>query len=161
MIAGVCGGIARHLGVDSTLVRVVAVVLAFAGGAGVLAYIAAVLLIPRDQSAPPAVGSDSTLRVVGVVLLLLLAGPLVLGAGLGAAGLLLPLAVLALMGLAVWWLVSGEGPGGDAKDVARCAALGVGVLFLCGLVAVGGGLAAGLGGGTLAAALVIGAWPRR
>jgi phage shock protein C len=46
-IGGVCGGIAEYLGVDSTLVRVVWIILALIGGSGVLAYLIAWLLIPR------------------------------------------------------------------------------------------------------------------
>ena len=38
-IAGVCGGLARYFGLDATLVRVLMVVLALCGGAGLLAYV--------------------------------------------------------------------------------------------------------------------------
>ena len=40
VIAGVCAGIAQTLGVDATLVRVVFALLALAGGAGILLYLA-------------------------------------------------------------------------------------------------------------------------
>jgi len=40
VIAGVCAGIARTLGVDATLVRLVFALLALAGGAGILLYLA-------------------------------------------------------------------------------------------------------------------------
>src|SRR6188474_3697771 len=40
VIAGVCAGIARTLGVDPTLVRLVFALLALAGGAGILLYLA-------------------------------------------------------------------------------------------------------------------------
>lgn len=46
-IGGVCGGIAEYLGVDSTLVRVVWIILALIGGSGILAYLIAWLLMPR------------------------------------------------------------------------------------------------------------------
>ncbi|HSL64008.1 MAG TPA: PspC domain-containing protein, partial [Gaiellaceae bacterium] len=39
-LAGVCAGVARTLGVDVTLVRLVFAVLALAGGAGVVLYLA-------------------------------------------------------------------------------------------------------------------------
>lgn len=45
-IAGVCGGIAQYLDIDPTLVRVIAVVLAFIGGGGILAYLAAWIIMP-------------------------------------------------------------------------------------------------------------------
>ena len=48
MVAGVCAGVADYLGVDVTLVRViVAVVAVITGGAGVLAYLVAWVLIPE------------------------------------------------------------------------------------------------------------------
>jgi phage shock protein C len=47
-IGGVCGGIAEYFAIDPTLVRVVAIVLAFFGGAGVLAYLVSWLIIPKE-----------------------------------------------------------------------------------------------------------------
>jgi signal transduction histidine kinase/phage shock protein PspC (stress-responsive transcriptional regulator) len=48
MVAGVCAGVARSLGVDPVVVRVAVVVLTLAGGTGAAAYVAAWLLLPRD-----------------------------------------------------------------------------------------------------------------
>jgi phage shock protein C len=49
MLAGVCSGVAGYLGLDVTLVRViVAVVSVITGGAGVLAYLAAWVIIPEE-----------------------------------------------------------------------------------------------------------------
>lgn len=49
MVAGVCGGVAQYFGLDVTLVRViVAVVSVVTGGAGVLAYLAAWVIIPGE-----------------------------------------------------------------------------------------------------------------
>ncbi len=50
MLAGVASGIARYLGVDVTIVRIVLAVLAVVGGAGVPLYIAGWLLIPEEGS---------------------------------------------------------------------------------------------------------------
>ena len=47
MIAGVCGGIAEYFDVDSTLVRLLTVLFVLLGGAGVLAYIIAWIIIPK------------------------------------------------------------------------------------------------------------------
>jgi len=47
MIAGVCTGLADYLGVDETPVRAVFVVLALAGGTGILLYILAMLTLPE------------------------------------------------------------------------------------------------------------------
>jgi phage shock protein PspC (stress-responsive transcriptional regulator) len=48
MLAGVADGIARYLGADVTLVRVVIAALVLFTGAGAALYIAAWLLIPAD-----------------------------------------------------------------------------------------------------------------
>jgi phage shock protein PspC (stress-responsive transcriptional regulator) len=48
MVAGVCGGIARYLDADPTVIRLVAVLLMVFGGAGVLAYVAAWVIIPEE-----------------------------------------------------------------------------------------------------------------
>ena len=45
-----CGGIAEYLNVDSTLVRLAAVVLMFCFGSGLLAYIAAAVIMPEADS---------------------------------------------------------------------------------------------------------------
>ena len=79
------------------------------------------------------------------------------GGGLLIWGVLIPLAVLVAAGVLVWWLVSGEGPSGDAGDIARRAALGLGLLVLCAIVAFGGAWAAAAGGEAIVAALVIAA----
>ncbi len=50
MIAGVCGGLAEYFRVDVTLVRVLWVLLGLSGGAGLLAYIIAIFIVPE---APP------------------------------------------------------------------------------------------------------------
>lgn len=47
VFAGVCGGIGEYLGVDPTVIRLLAVILGFTGS-GVLAYIVAVILIPEN-----------------------------------------------------------------------------------------------------------------
>ena len=49
-ICGVCGGIAEYFGVDPTLIRLAWVVFSLLGGSGLLAYILAAIIIPRDDS---------------------------------------------------------------------------------------------------------------
>ena len=44
---GVAGGLAEHLDIDSTLVRVAFVVLGFASGIGLIAYIVLALVMPE------------------------------------------------------------------------------------------------------------------
>ena len=49
-IAGVAGGLGRHLNIDPTILRVLFVVLVFFGGAGLLLYGAAWLVVPEEGS---------------------------------------------------------------------------------------------------------------
>ena len=49
MIAGVCGGIAEFFGIDATLVRLGWAIFCAMGGSGILAYIAAAIIIPKRQ----------------------------------------------------------------------------------------------------------------
>jgi phage shock protein PspC (stress-responsive transcriptional regulator) len=48
MICGVCGGIGEYLGIDPTVVRLLWVLLSVLGGAGLLAYIIAAIIIPEE-----------------------------------------------------------------------------------------------------------------
>ena len=48
VIDGVCGGIAEYLDVDPVLIRLVAVVFIFTGGASILAYIIGMIIIPAE-----------------------------------------------------------------------------------------------------------------
>ena len=48
MVAGVCGGIAEYLHVDSSIVRLVTIVLMFGWGSGLLAYIVCALVLPEE-----------------------------------------------------------------------------------------------------------------
>jgi phage shock protein PspC (stress-responsive transcriptional regulator) len=161
VIAGVCGGFARYFNIDPVFVRIGAVALAFVGGAGLLLYLAALLLMPSDDGEAPVAGSgqgrNRLLVILGVGALLLVAWPFLLGGGLLLAGVGIPLALLVGAGVLVWWLVSGEGPSGDARDVARRAFLGIGVLILCCILFVGGAFAAAAGPDWLVPALVIAA----
>jgi len=51
MIAGVCGGLGRYTGIDPVVFRITLAVLAVFGGAGLLLYAIAWLLIPDDTAA--------------------------------------------------------------------------------------------------------------
>jgi len=48
MLGGVCGGLGTYFTVDSTLLRVLFVLLALSGGPGVLAYLLLLILIPIE-----------------------------------------------------------------------------------------------------------------
>ena len=49
VFAGVCGGVARSLGLDPLFVRVLVAVLALFGGAGIVLYLLGWLLLPEDD----------------------------------------------------------------------------------------------------------------
>jgi len=53
ILAGVCAGVARGLALDVTFVRLAALLLGLAYGAGVLIYLALWLLIPGERSTLP------------------------------------------------------------------------------------------------------------
>ena len=48
VIGGVCGGLADYFDIDSTIVRIVAVIIAIWGGVGVFAYIIGLIVIPEE-----------------------------------------------------------------------------------------------------------------
>ena len=50
MFCGVCGGIAKHFGCDSTIIRLGAALLGLCYGCGLLAYILAALIIPKEPA---------------------------------------------------------------------------------------------------------------
>src|SRR3954465_2741782 len=87
VIAGVCAGIAQALGVDVTLVRLVFALLALAGGAGIVLYLA---LWAYSRSSRRWVGPVLTLLAGGLLLSALgLSDRSVVGIALIAAGLAL------------------------------------------------------------------------
>ena len=78
-IAGVAGGLGRHLNIDPTVLRVLFVVLCFFGGAGFVAYGVAWLLVPEEGKTDGIIAMNENTRngvliVGGVVAALLLVG---------------------------------------------------------------------------------------
>ena len=49
MIAGVCSGLAEYLNIDPTIVRLIWALIAL-GGAGIIAYLIAEIIIPEKPS---------------------------------------------------------------------------------------------------------------
>jgi phage shock protein C len=47
-LAGVCGGLAQYFNLDATLIRVLFIVLAVLGGAGLVIYLAMWIIVPND-----------------------------------------------------------------------------------------------------------------
>ena len=50
-IAGVCGGLAKFLNIDVTIVRLIWAIVVVCGGAGLLAYLICALVIPEEPNA--------------------------------------------------------------------------------------------------------------
>ena len=46
-LCGVCGGIAEYFNIDPTVVRLLWILFSIAGGAGLLAYIIAAIIMPE------------------------------------------------------------------------------------------------------------------
>jgi phage shock protein PspC (stress-responsive transcriptional regulator) len=154
LIGGVAGGLGRYFGVDPILFRIAFVVLVFAGGAGVLAYIALLAFVPSDDGSSP-LGRGSAANVAGVILVVILAlvvfGPPAFFMG----PVLVPVALVLGLGVLLWRAAGGTFPTDDpAKMVARGAlALLIGIAALGAFAGVF--LLAAIGGGTGLAILAI------
>jgi len=100
-VAGVAGGLARHLDVDPLILRVAFVVLAFFGGAGLLMYGAGWLFIPEEESEHATVPLDDRSRSLALYIAGGLAALAVLGDTVGSFHFPWPLAIVALIVLVV------------------------------------------------------------
>ena len=74
MLGGVCAGLGRYLGLDPVLLRIAFVVLAVAGGGGVLLYVLGWVLIPEARPGEPLgtatpSNADTTRLIVGGALI--------------------------------------------------------------------------------------------
>ena len=75
ILGGVCAGLANYLRMDVTLVRILAVVLAFAAGTAVLAYIVGWIIIPEARPDEEVAGvrhadaSDRAPMIIGAILI--------------------------------------------------------------------------------------------
>jgi len=100
-VAGVAGGLGRHLDVDPTLLRVLFVVLCFFGGAGFVLYGAAWLLVPEDGRAEGKISTNPGTRNVLLIGAGFVAALLLLGDGWSGVGFPWP-AVLVGVGVLVY-----------------------------------------------------------
>lgn len=82
-IAGVAGGVARHLDIDPIVIRVALVVLAFFGGAGLLLYAVGWLVIPEEGTEHAIVRLDPRSRTFVLCVALGLAVLAIMGATVG------------------------------------------------------------------------------
>jgi phage shock protein C len=97
VIAGVCGGLGRHLGVDPVLLRIAFIILALANGLGLIAYVVAWVAIPEERPGQPVGPVPEPTRETG---------RLVLGGSLVVLGLVLLLDRLAPDLDELFWPVS-------------------------------------------------------
>jgi phage shock protein PspC (stress-responsive transcriptional regulator) len=96
-IAGVAGGLGRHLNIDPTILRVLFVVLCFFGGAGFVLYGAAWLIVPEEGQARGNIETSAGTRTALLVIAAVVAGLLVLGDSWGGFRFPWPLAIVALL----------------------------------------------------------------
>jgi phage shock protein PspC (stress-responsive transcriptional regulator)/predicted membrane protein len=163
VLGGVCGGLARYFNVDPLIIRIAAVALVFLGGVSIVAYVAALLLVPEDDgTGNPTPGKPGRLAtIVGVVVIVLAAAALLDGQwGLGfgwSFGALAPtILIVTILAIAGQRLLAGRGE--NQPTAARIAGaalmisgIGLGVLAL----AAGGAIATAVGGGAVVAGVVI------
>jgi len=60
ILCGVCGGIAEYLNIDSTIVRLMWVIISLHGGMGILLYIIACFIIPKKPKMIVGSGGSNT-----------------------------------------------------------------------------------------------------
>ena len=153
IIGGVGSGLGRYFGLDPLLFRVAFVVLSFAGGFGVLAYLLLLAFMPADGEQRPGgttkFAAVAGAAVLGVALVAFLGTPLFFfGPGL------LVLGAVGLAGVLLWRALGGEAGDDPAKTVTRVVAAALLAIAIAG-AALGVGLAAALGGGVVIASLAV------
>jgi phage shock protein PspC (stress-responsive transcriptional regulator) len=152
MLAGVSGGLGRYFNVDPLLFRIAFVVLTFAGGFGLLAYLMGAVAIPEEgEHRPQRWGLWRTLgagllaaAALAVVTPHWLWGPEL--PGLVACGVVLYLLLR---------VIRDEGGGSHLAHVAARIALGILLLALATAGFAGAAAGTALGGGILIAGTVI------
>jgi phage shock protein PspC (stress-responsive transcriptional regulator)/predicted membrane protein len=154
LIGGVAGGLGRYFNVDPILFRIAFVVLLFAGGVGILAYIALLAFVPADDGSSP-LGRGSNANIAGLVLVVILAVVIFGPPAFFLGPVLIPLAIVLGIGLLLWRASGGTLTDGDPGKIAARAAIAV----LIGIAALGAFagvfLLAAIGGGTVLAILAI------
>ena len=152
MIGGVAGGLGRHLNIDPLAIRITFVILAFAGGLGIVAYLICLVFVPSDDpSAPPQ--KWGLARTIGAGLVAVAALAIVTPGWLWGPQVPLLLVAGAIVYLLVRMLRDDGGT--QAGRVAARIAIGIVLVALAagGFIAAAAGTA--LGGGIVVAGLVI------
>lgn len=117
-VAGVAGGVARHLDIDPLLVRVGFVVLTFFGGGGLILYGVAWLVVPEEHSERAVVRLDDGVRSVALILAGVISLVSVLGDAIGG-GFPWPLLIVGAIVLGVIATKESLRPGGPTHPWLR------------------------------------------
>lgn len=62
MIAGVCGGLADYFKIDSSLVRIIFVLLILSGGSGILIYFILWLVVPKEEGTEKEINREEKIK---------------------------------------------------------------------------------------------------
>lgn len=100
-VAGVSGGLGRHLDIDPVIIRVAFAVLTLFGGAGILLYLACWLLVPEEGREHAALDLDPRSRTVALVGVGAIAALITVGGWWGGWGFPWPLALVALIAVII------------------------------------------------------------
>ena len=153
VIGGVAGGLARQLGIDPIIVRVVFVVVTLLGGAGLLAYLALLIFVPDDEGktlAPPSKAGIALAVIAGLVAIATVFGD---GWDFGFPFGALAFALVLLAAGAVLLRAAGS-QDHLVRRLGRMAVM-AGSLILSVILGLAAGLAAALGAGVAVAAVVV------
>lgn len=100
-IAGVAGGLGKHLNIDPTVLRVLFVVLALFGGAGLVLYGVAWLIVPEEGTDRSVIQTSPSTRNAVLIVVGVIAALLVIGDSWDGVGFPWPLAIIAVV-IVVW-----------------------------------------------------------
>ena len=62
MIAGVCGGLAKYFKIDSSLVRIIFILLTLSGGSGFLIYLVLWLVVPKEEGVEKEIDREEKIK---------------------------------------------------------------------------------------------------
>ena len=152
VLGGVAGGLGRYFSIDPIIPRIVFAALVFAGGFGVLAYLAAWLFVPDEDTGEAVASSSRGAAIAGVVVLVaaiavFTGGDFLLFTGPG----IFVIGLAAVLGYALWRGTGGHGGGSVLARIVIVLVLGL--LAIAGMVAVT--IGAALGGDAVMAGVVV------
>jgi phage shock protein PspC (stress-responsive transcriptional regulator) len=149
MIAGVAGGLARHFGVDPTLMRVGFVVLTLFGGSGLILYLLLALMVPADDA-----GTDPLRHgrmKTGLIVVLVIAACIALPFSGPGVFFLSPIILVAAIGVVLYRAAGGQvDPRIMRASLVALSVIGAVVLGL------GAATAVAFGGGAIVSGVVLG-----